>query len=74
MTTTPSMDSITEQASDAILTARDFCGSEMNAAREAFLDAGVKPSENDLFNAFQNAEIQWDRDRLAAKAASKQGR
>lgn len=64
------LDSITSAAADAVINARDFCGNEREAALETFLDHGVKPTENDIFNAIQNANLQWDRFRRAARLAA----
>lgn len=62
-----SLDHLTDAAAESVLAARDFCGNEMEAARDAFEENGVTPSDLDLFNAVQLANLRWERDRRSAR-------
>lgn len=66
------LDKITSAASDAVIVARNFCADEVEAARASFMQSGVDPTEVDLFNAIQNANLQWDRRRQSASQLAAQ--
>ena len=53
-------------AADAILTARDFCGDEREAAVDAIADQGVKPTKTMVLQAFSEANGEWAEKQKAA--------
>lgn len=53
------MDSITIEAADAIVTARDFCGDERAAAREVFFAQGLAATPRRMRAAFVQADREW---------------
>ena len=65
-----SLDTLTDAAAEAVLAARDFCGNELEAARDAFRENGVEPSDLDLQNAVLSANFMWDRQRKEARQAA----
>ena len=48
-------------ASDQIINARDFCGDEREAAIEAILDYGLRPTRKLVGLAFADANREWSR-------------
>lgn len=48
-----------DQAVDAVITAREFCGNERAAMNEAFEDAGYRASIEDIQQVMSEANKHW---------------
>ena len=62
-------DSIIDQAQDAIISARDFCGDEREAVQEVLADHGIKDKadRNKVWGiAIVRANKEWNGHRAAA--------
>lgn len=58
-TSNPALDAAVDEAADQILSARDFCGDEREAACDALADSGFAPSADRMTQAFEKANRQW---------------
>jgi len=58
--------SLVSQVAEAIVNARDMCGDEEAAAREAFAECGVNATPNLMRQAFLEASTIWNAARKAA--------
>lgn len=55
----PALDAAVDEAADQILSARDFCGDEREAACDALADSGFVPSADRIARALEKANRQW---------------
>lgn len=76
--TTDTQDSLIQRAiqcaAEAIVTTRDFCGNEKEAAEESFYDSGLKPTDDLMFQAQREANSLWRADQKAAGVKPKHWR